>query len=106
MKRIKLLVAMVAAMMVMVALGAAPAMAQPAGCFFDGNGNLVCPNQGFPNQFVSPFVGDFEEAGEHVGPPHRIGDLVCFKVRDRDIFGNTIDRFWECITPEGDVIEI
>src|SRR5947209_855744 len=55
-KRIKLVLAALAAMATLVVVTASPAMAQPVGCFFDANGNLVCPNGFFPNQFVtSPF---------------------------------------------------
>ena len=60
MRRIKLVLAALAAVATLVMVSASPAMAQPVGCFFDANGNLVCPNNGFfPDQFVTSPFGTF-----------------------------------------------
>ena len=80
MRRSKLILAMVAAV-VMITVGPAPAIAQN---FADD-------------------CGDFSVADRctfDVGRPRNINGLVCFKVKERDASGDTIDRFWDCIDPQ------
>ena len=85
MKRIKVMVAIVAAVVAMMALGAAPAMAD----VFDGG---VCS---FSN-------GCFDGDGrigfltEDVSRPRIIDGLVCSKHELETPSGDEVDEWWEC----------
>jgi hypothetical protein len=92
MTRIKVMVAMVAAVMVMMALGAAPAMAD----VFDGGG---CGDRfgslGFSDRCFD-HDGRIGFLTEDVSRPRIIDGLVCSKHELETPSGDEVNEWWEC----------